>query len=155
MIMNARPETPPRRSQVDNNQAMRLRAFDIFNYAIAALSAFSEWRQRNSDPHAQQRAMPRVIPWSPQATLAAKIDMLIRAQDYDGIREVVRQTLPEDALTDPQIDKLADALSARAEAAALAERPRQRRREWTLLIIGLIAGALLSIPIGIWVNSIS
>ncbi|WP_336214442.1 hypothetical protein [Nonomuraea sp. LPB2021202275-12-8] len=87
--------------------------------------------------------------------LTFRIGELIRSQDHDGIRDVVRKALPETTLTDPQIDRLADALTARAEAAALVERPRQRRREWMLLIVGLMAGALVSIPIGIWINSIT
>ncbi|WP_433419766.1 hypothetical protein ACQP1V_06295 [Microtetraspora malaysiensis] len=58
-------------------------------------------------------------------------------------------------MSDEQANKIARAAAAETEAAALAERPRQRRREWMLLLVGLIAGALVSIPIGIWVNSIS
>ncbi|TMR91450.1 hypothetical protein [Nonomuraea basaltis] len=53
------------------------------------------------------------------------------------------------------VDKIADALAVRAQEAARLEVPRQRRREWVLLIIGVIAGALVSIPIGTWVSAIS
>ncbi|MEU7891715.1 hypothetical protein AB0B45_02495 [Nonomuraea sp. NPDC049152] len=70
---------------------------------------------------------------------------------YNAIRDVA----PASEISDEQVEKIAQALAAKAEAAALAERPRQRRREWMLLIVGLIGGALLSIPIGIWINSIS
>ncbi|MEU8276481.1 hypothetical protein ACFYOK_35995 [Microbispora bryophytorum] len=72
----------------------------------------------------------------------------------NALVETVRDVLPP-IVSDDHVEKIAAALAKKLEAAALAERPRQRRREWMLLLIGLIAGAILSMPIGIWVNSIS
>ncbi|MEV1000965.1 hypothetical protein [Nonomuraea sp. NPDC050202] len=54
-------------------------------------------------------------------------------------------------ISDEQVAAITQAVAAQAEA----ERPRQRRRKWMLLIIGLVTGALVSIPIGIVVNLIS
>lgn len=72
------------------------------------------------------------------------------------IRGMIRAAVPDPAvISDWQIDRIAQTIAIKAEEAARLERPRQRRREWALLLIGLVAGALLSIPIGIWVNSIS
>ncbi|MER5426555.1 hypothetical protein [Streptosporangium roseum] len=67
--------------------------------------------------------------------------------------EAIRDAAPTMSLE--EIEGIAKAVFARTEAAALAERPHQRRREWQLIIVSLLLGALLSIPIGIWINSIS
>ncbi len=66
-----------------------------------------------------------------------------------------RELIPNPEISDAQIEKLAQALADKAEATARIERLHQRRRDWKLLIIGLIAGAVVSIPIGIWINIIT
>ncbi|MET9245641.1 hypothetical protein [Nonomuraea sp. NPDC003709] len=66
---------------------------------------------------------------------------------------MIRNASPE--MSTEQVAKIAQAIVAQLEAAALPARRRQRRREWKLFIISLVASALLSIPIGIWINSIS
>ncbi|WP_219460238.1 hypothetical protein [Nonomuraea rhizosphaerae] len=58
-------------------------------------------------------------------------------------------------ITTEQVKKIAQAVVAHLEAATLPARLRQRRREWKLVIVSLILGSLLSVPIGILVNSIS
>jgi hypothetical protein len=73
--------------------------------------------------------------------------------DEAAISGAIRNASPE--MSTEQVEKIAQAVFARIEAAALPVRRRQRRREWKLVIISLIASALLSIPIGIWINSIS
>ncbi|MEV6160189.1 hypothetical protein AB0L53_58625 [Nonomuraea sp. NPDC052129] len=78
------------------------------------------------------------------------------ANFFGQLRGAIRKAVPDTAvLSDIQIAKIAHAVVQQAENAARLERLRQRRREWTLLIIGAVIGGLLSIPIGIWVNSIS
>ncbi|MGI5293177.1 hypothetical protein ACQEVF_59065 [Nonomuraea polychroma] len=74
----------------------------------------------------------------------------------DRVAQSIRETVPDPrVLSDWQVSQIAQAVAATVEEAARLDRPRQRRREWMLLIVGLIAGALLSIPVGIWVNSIT
>ncbi|MGW6505262.1 hypothetical protein [Nonomuraea angiospora] len=70
-----------------------------------------------------------------------------------AISGMIRNASPE--MGTEQVAKIAQAIVAQLEAAALPARRRQRRREWKLFIISLVASALLSIPIGIWINSIS
>ncbi|WP_155343880.1 hypothetical protein [Acrocarpospora pleiomorpha] len=72
----------------------------------------------------------------------------------DMSRQIQRE-IGDPTLTDEQIQMVVRAYAAKAEESARPERARQRRREWTLTILGLIGGALLSIPIGIWINNIS
>ncbi len=72
------------------------------------------------------------------------------------VAQSIRETVPDPkVLSDWQVSQIAQAVAYTVEEAARRERPRQRRREWMLTIVGLIAGALLSIPIGIWINSIT
>ncbi|OPG12326.1 hypothetical protein [Microbispora sp. GKU 823] len=86
----------------------------------------------------------------------AAITHLASKAVLDQLHGVIRETVPDPrVLSDWQVNRIAQAVAAQAEEAARLERPRQRRREWMLLIVGLIAGALLSIPVGIWVNHIS
>ncbi|MET8991354.1 hypothetical protein ABZW49_38380 [Nonomuraea wenchangensis] len=74
----------------------------------------------------------------------------------ERVARSVREAVPDPrVLTDWQVSQIAYAVAAQVEEAARLDRPRQRRRDWMLTIVGLIAGALLSIPIGIWINSIS
>jgi hypothetical protein len=63
----------------------------------------------------------------------------------------IRDATSPAQISDEQVAAIAQAVAAQAEA----ERPRQRRREWKLIVVSLIAGALLSVPIGILVNLIS
>ncbi|MGR6915401.1 hypothetical protein ACU635_14245 [[Actinomadura] parvosata] len=74
----------------------------------------------------------------------------------ERIAETVRETVPDPRLlSDWQVSHIAQAVAAQIEEAGRNERARQRRREWKLAIFSLIAGALISIPIGIWINNIS
>ncbi|MFG1966913.1 hypothetical protein [Nonomuraea sp. NPDC049028] len=74
----------------------------------------------------------------------------------DRVARSIRETIPDPrVLSNWQVSQIAQAVTAQIEEAARLDRPRQRRREWMLTIVGLIAGALISIPIGIWINSIS
>ncbi|AQZ62736.1 hypothetical protein BKM31_15860 [[Actinomadura] parvosata subsp. kistnae] len=80
----------------------------------------------------------------------------LRSTVEPGLRDTIRDAVPDrSAISDEHIDKIAQAVAARAQAQALLDRPRQHRREWWLLLVGLVAGALVSVPIGIWINHIS
>jgi hypothetical protein len=99
---------------------------------------------------------PGAVDLSVSQIPSARADLRIaRAVNNQVISTVIRTHMPDPPISDYHIHLIAQALANKIDEAAVQSKPRQRRREWILLLIGLIAGALLSIPVGIWVNSLS